>query len=98
MSGYQVKAFENISSALNFYEENKKEVKAILLDLYQPEANYKTTIPAFRAINPNVKIITMSGASMPEDLLTDKIYKVEFFVKKPFQIQDLLEIIDCVLK
>ncbi len=95
---YQVETFEDFLSALSFYKENHKQVQAILLDMYLPDTDFRITIPALMAINPEVKIICMSGSPMPEDLLNQKMYKTEYFLKKPFQVEDLLKVMAFTLK
>jgi DNA-binding NtrC family response regulator len=93
MNDYQVETFEDFNLALGFYRENQKQVKAILLDMYLANTDYRITIPALLLINPKVKIICMSGSPLPGELLDQVTYKIEYFLKKPFHIVNLLEVI-----
>ena len=93
MNDYNVKIFENFHSALSFYRKNKEKITAILLDMYQPDTNYIVTIPALLAVNPEAKIIGMSGSPIPEDLIKENNNSIKYFLKKPFVLKDLIDII-----
>ncbi len=90
MNGYQVKTFEDFYSALMYYKENQKEIKVVLLDMIQPNTDYRITIPALLAVNPEVNIICMSGSVDTRDLHEQVRDKIKYFLKKPFPIETIL--------
>jgi PAS domain S-box-containing protein len=81
--------------AISIYEKNKNTIDVVLLDMLMPNMNGLTTIPALRRINPNIKIIGMSG-SLIENLPGDLSVLVEEmpFLQKPFDSEDMVMLVN----
>jgi PAS domain S-box-containing protein len=81
--------------AISIYEKNKNKIDVVLLDMLMPNMNGLTTIPALRRINPNIKIIGMSG-SLLENLPSDLSTLVEElpFLQKPFDSEDMVMLVN----
>jgi len=81
--------------AISIYEKNKNNIDVVLLDMLMPNMNGLTTIPALRRINPNIKIIGMSG-SLLENLPSDMSTLVQElpFLQKPFDSEDMVMLVN----
>lgn len=80
--------------AIALYAQHHQEIKTILLDYMMPGGDPTDTISQFQAIDPEVRIIIMSGLSALEIAATSNGEAVAHFLAKPFTTQDLL----CALK
>ncbi len=90
-------AFDAIE-ALKIYAEYYQNIDVVLLDMLMPKLNGPSTIPELRKINPNVKIIGMSG-SMFENLSNEmKLLMQELpFLQKPFYSEEVVTLVNDVL-
>jgi two-component system cell cycle sensor histidine kinase/response regulator CckA len=91
LHGYNVKTFQDFFTANEFYKQNKDEVNIIILDLQLIETDYHFTIPTLLHINPDVKIIAMSGSITIEQLSDDLRLNIQCLVRKPFSVETLLK-------
>jgi PAS domain S-box-containing protein len=81
--------------AISIYEKNRNKIDVVLLDMLMPNMNGLTTIPALRRINPNIKIIGMSGSlleNLPSDLNT--LVQELPFLQKPFDSEDMVMLVN----
>ena len=72
--GYAVYTAADGVEAVKIFEQHGAEIAVAVVDLNMPVMDGNTTIKALRAINPRVRIITVSGsdgAVQPGDELTD---------------------------
>jgi two-component system, cell cycle sensor histidine kinase and response regulator CckA len=76
--------------AIALYAEHKHRIKVILLDLMMPALDSISTIHTLRKLNPDVKIIAMSGLATNEAIARATNVGVESFLAKPFKAQELL--------
>jgi two-component system cell cycle sensor histidine kinase/response regulator CckA len=92
-----ISAFDG-TEAIKIYAENQKNIDVVLLDMLMPKLNGPSTIPALRKINPQVKIIGMSG-SMLENLHYElKTLMQELpFLQKPFYAEEVITLVNEVL-
>lgn len=81
--------------AISIYEKNRNKIDVVLLDMLMPNMNGLVTIPALKRINPNVKIIGMSG-SMLENLPKEmaELVKELPFLQKPFDSEDMVMLVN----
>ncbi len=95
--GYEVIAVEDGVMALGVYQENYSEIDLVLLDLIMPNMNGKECFQKLKKINPDVKVIILSG--YPKDIaikdLKDK--GVVNFIQKPFRRDEIAKIISSAL-
>jgi hypothetical protein len=95
-NGYRALEANDGAEALGVYAAHKDEIKAILLDMAMPIMDGEAAIRALRKIDPEAKIIGMSGFS--EDGKYKAIHDVaNAFIMKPFTAKKLLETIAKVL-
>jgi PAS domain S-box-containing protein len=81
--------------AVSIYEKNRNKIDVVLLDMLMPNMNGLSTITILRKINPNIKIIGMSG-SLLENLPTDMSNLVQElpFLQKPFDSDDMVILVN----
>jgi PAS domain S-box-containing protein len=88
---YQILTASDGIEAIALYAEHKQEIAVILLDLMMPSLDIVTTVRTLHKLNPQVKIIAMSGLSTNEQMTqTLKNSGVRTFLAKPFTAEDLL--------
>jgi two-component system, cell cycle sensor histidine kinase and response regulator CckA len=75
--------------AIALFRERDSDIEFILIDLMMPSPDARSTILALRQINPQVKIITMTGLTADRENLTD----LDLFgsISKPFSRQTLIQ-------
>ncbi len=88
--GYTVVIAEDGEAAMTKFIENSQHIELVLLDMVLPKKNGKEIKAAIRKINPEMKILFMSGYTI--DLLkSTEFTESQFdFIHKPFQSRDLL--------
>jgi PAS domain S-box-containing protein len=84
--------------AITVYKENQKKIDIVLLDMLMPKLSGLSTIPELRQINPQIKIIGMTG-SMLENLSSEMnaVMHELPFLQKPFSSEDVASMVNEVL-
>ena len=95
-AGYTVLTSSTGPKGLDMIRYAPHGVRTVLLDFNMPGFNGAETLAYLRKLNPNVKVIAVSGFKVNE--LPPSFQKgVERFVAKPFSNGELLETIESVL-
>ena len=96
--GYKVILAEDGNEAINRYEEKKGEIDLVLLDMIMPGLAGKETYFELKKINPEVKVLLISGYSQDGKVI--EILQEGFlgFIQKPFRLKELSKIISETLK
>ena len=95
--GFDVTGCANPVKALELFTRDKQAYQLVLLDYYMPQLDGAKTFEWLRRINPDVKIIIVSGA---EELRLRQIlaqHPIDGYLRKPFRIQEALQIIRHVM-
>jgi PAS domain S-box-containing protein len=81
--------------AISIYEKNRNKIDVVLLDMLMPNMNGLATISALKRLNPNIKIIGMSG-SLLENLPSEMGALVQEmpFLQKPFDSEDMVMLVN----
>ena len=87
--GYQVIPALSGRQAVELYREKMVDLDLVALDMIMPEMNGRDTYDALKKINPNVKVLLVSGYSLNKQIeeLMDK--GCDGFIQKPFDIIQL---------
>jgi len=96
--GYKIILAADGKEAVKIYKEKKGKIDLILLDIIMPESGGKETYRELKKINPDIKVIVMSGYSQDEkanEIMNDGALG---FIQKPFKIHELSKIIYEILK
>ncbi|MDP8966887.1 MAG: response regulator [Cyanobacteriota bacterium] len=95
--GYKVLVASDGIEAIALYTKHQKEISVVLIDMMMPCMDGPTTIQVLRKINPQVKIIGLSGL-MSNDKITRILGdSVKTFLPKPFTSNELLQNLQVVL-
>ena len=78
--------------AIALYAEHNDKINLVLLDMMMPLMDGQTTIFALKKINPEIKIIAVSGLSSNKELALKAGAKE--FLQKPYTNQGLIDLID----
>jgi len=95
--GVEVFAVANPVKGLEKFTQEKDSFQLVLLDYYMPQLDGAKTFEWLRKLNPNVKVIIVSGA---EELRLRQIlaqHSIDGYIRKPFRIQEAVHIIRHVM-
>jgi PAS domain S-box-containing protein len=95
--GYHVQTAKDGIEALTFIEKDRYKYNLVLTDMMMPNMDGGSLIRTLAKITPDIRIIAMSGITDQEVLNKIKKYRIEAFLSKPIQTDNLLEVIDSVL-
>jgi len=84
-------AVDEGQKAIEIYKQEKNEIGLVLIDLILPKETGIDTYNKLCKINPNVKVIFMSGLGDKETLQTIPNYNEFIFLKKPFSMDEVTE-------
>jgi two-component system cell cycle sensor histidine kinase/response regulator CckA len=86
------------NEAIHMYKENQDKIDIVLLDMLMPKLSGLSAIPELRQINPQIKIIGMTG-SMLDNLSSEMnvIMQELPFLQKPFNSEDVATMVNQVL-
>ncbi len=84
-------AVDEGQKALEVYKKEKNEIGLVLLDLILPKETGVDTYKNLCKINPNVKVIFMSGLGDRESLQAIPNHDDYEFLKKPFSMDEFTE-------
>jgi two-component system, cell cycle sensor histidine kinase and response regulator CckA len=94
---YQSVTARDSQQAIDLYTQHHLEIGTILLDYMMPGGNPTQTIAQLHSIDPDVRIIVMSGLSAQEVAAQNHGKTIKAFLAKPFSTQDLLHALKAVL-
>ncbi len=94
---YQVVTANDGIEAIALYAEHKNEISVVLTDMMMPSMDGQITIRTLQKINPQVKIIAMSGLESNGMIAQSAGNSVKAFLSKPYTANELLKTIHEVL-
>ncbi len=83
--------------AIDLYTKHQAEISVVLTDMMMPVMDGPTTIRTLKQINPDVKVIAISGLSSSDKLAAAAVSGVTNFLSKPFSAKELLQTLSKVL-
>jgi PAS domain S-box-containing protein len=83
--------------AVALYAEHREEISIVLTDMMMPSMDGPTTIRTLQKINPQVKIIAVSGLASSDKLAKAAGNGIKTFLSKPYTTKELLRTINGVL-
>jgi two-component system, cell cycle sensor histidine kinase and response regulator CckA len=87
---YRVTAAIDGTHALAIYAQEREDIAAVITDMAMPYMDGAALIRALKNIDPNVKVIAMSGLMSPEQMADLRSQDVKSFLTKPFTAESLL--------
>jgi CheY-like chemotaxis protein len=96
--GYEVLTARNGKEAIDLYNSNINSLDLVALDMIMPEKSGRATYEELRKINPDIKVLLVSGYSLNKQVEELIGQGCNGFIQKPFDIlelsQKLREILD----
>lgn len=93
---YQVITARDGVEAIALYVENRDKIALVLTDIFMPSMDGLTSIRTLKKINPNVKIIAVSGLAPSDKVSAVYDMGVKAFLCKPYTATQLLQTISSV--
>lgn len=94
---YRVLTASDGIEAIALYAEYREEISVVLVDMMMPIMDGATTIRTLQKINPQVKIISVSGLVAGDKFATAAGTGVGAFLAKPYTANELVKVINLVL-
>jgi len=94
--GYNVYAVGDPAVALEVFQKISNDVSLVITDIVMPECNGQELIRRIKAVNPDVKILAVSGYTryVAEQ---EELKGINGFLQKPFEPNYLLQIVRHIL-
>jgi len=96
--GYRVLTAQDGDAAIEAFRNSVDAVSLVLTDMAMPNIDGIGLIRSIRDIDPNSRIIAMSGLSTPEQVSALQDLGVQTFLAKPFTARKLLFVLAKVLR
>ncbi|MBD2505209.1 hybrid sensor histidine kinase/response regulator [Anabaena azotica] len=93
---YQAITASDGIEAIALYAEHRDTISLVLTDIVMPSMDGLTTIRTLQKINPDVKIIAVSGLATHDKVNTVYNMGIQAFLPKPYTANQLLEAISTV--
>jgi PAS domain S-box-containing protein len=95
--GYKVLAATDGIEAIALYTQHKEKISVVLIDMMMPLMDGPTTIGVLQKINPQVKIIGISGLVLSPKIIKYLGNSIKTFLPKPYTSDELLRNLQLVL-
>jgi PAS domain S-box-containing protein len=96
-NAYNVLVASDGIEAVALYTQHKEKISAVLIDMMMPSMDGPTTIRILQKINPQVKVIGVSGLVSNHQMIDIIGHSVKTFLPKPYTSNDLLKNLQTVL-
>jgi len=90
-AGYQVQAFEDGQSALDYFSEHKQDVDIVILDMSMPNMSGTQVLVRLREQGLEAPVIVCSGEPREDVIVKLAHLHVDEIIAKPFKYKELLE-------
>jgi PAS domain S-box-containing protein len=97
-SGYRTLIATQGTEAVAHYLEKGYEISVVMTDLHMPDMGGVEAIAVLREINPEVKIIVVTGAGSALGAPSAEELGVQAYIKKPFDVAHMLLTLHDVLQ
>jgi PAS domain S-box-containing protein len=91
--GYEVITADDGAEAVALYAENRKRIKAVLMDMMMPYMDGLAAIRALQKLDPQVRIIAASGLMTAGNAPEITSVNVKAFLPKPYTAEKLLKVL-----
>jgi PAS domain S-box-containing protein len=95
---YKVLTANDGIGAIALYAQHKNNISLVLVDMMMPVMDGSTMIRTLQKMNPQVKIIAMSGSSVNLAVPQNNNLRIQGFLSKPFTAQVLLSTLHDMLR
>jgi CheY-like chemotaxis protein len=95
--GYRVITANDGKEAIALYLQHREKIKLVLMDMMMPVMDGSASIRELHKVNPEIKIIAVSGLTEKDKLAIADDARVQAFLSKPYAAEKLLKTIHDVL-
>jgi two-component system cell cycle sensor histidine kinase/response regulator CckA len=92
--GYSVITAVNGEDAIALYSKHKDDIKLVLMDMMMPVMDGSASIQELRKVNPEVKIIAISGLTEKDKITKVDDIQIKALLTKPYTVEKLLNTIN----
>jgi PAS domain S-box-containing protein len=96
--GYQVLAAKDGMEAILHYDRHRAEINLVVTDMMMPNMDGGAVIRVLKRINPDVRIVAVSGLAEGEGMMDAEKDVVRAFLSKPYRAEELLKTIEQALR
>ncbi|MBC1223808.1 response regulator, partial [Nostoc sp. UCD120] len=96
-NAYKVIVASDGIDAIALYTEYQQEISVVLVDMMMPNMDGPTTISVLKKINPEIKIIGVSGLASNHEMIKILGNSVKTLLSKPYTSSDLLRNLQMVI-
>ena len=97
VGGYKVITAHDGIEAIALYAQHQSDISVVITDMMMPSMDGRTTIHTLEMMNPNVKIVAVSGLASNNQIASSASTTVKSFLSKPYTAKQLLKTIHNVL-
>jgi PAS domain S-box-containing protein len=94
---YRVLTASNGIEAIATYAQNQGKISLAIMDIMMPTMDGKTAILALKQLNPELKVMAVSGLINRQEIIAELADNVTAFMNKPYGNDDLLRMISEIL-
>jgi two-component system, cell cycle sensor histidine kinase and response regulator CckA len=95
--GYQVLIASDGTEGIALYAQHKDEIRVVVTDMMMPFLDGPALIRALQKMNPNIRIIAVSGLAQNEKAAEAASIGVKVFLPKPYTAERLLTSLAAIL-
>ncbi|MCO6430097.1 MAG: response regulator [Deltaproteobacteria bacterium] len=92
-AGFRVVATGSGKEGIKIFEDQRSRIHSVLLDLTMPYIRGNLVFARLKAIDPEVRVLLMSGYSDRQVMQEFEGETIAGFLKKPFDSEDLLKVL-----
>ncbi len=96
--GYQTIIAENGLQGVEIYEKQQQKIDLVLLDMVMPKMSGKAAYARLKEINPNVKVLLVSGFKQDERIQSILNMGEIRFMQKPYEMVKFSKVIKDLIK
>ena len=96
--GYKAMTASDGAEGVALFAEHKKNIALVITDIMMPVMDGTAAILALKRIQPEVKIIAVSGFTTREQMTASSSSSVQAFLTKPYTAEELLKALAAALK
>lgn len=96
--GFAVEPADCAQTGIDRYRRQWREIDIVLLDLVLPDLDGRRVLAELRAINPDVRVLLISGFSADDEIRRIERAATVEFLEKPFLLADLTASLNRLLR